>query len=86
MLYISTIIYFGEVPIGYEVFTSDNIFNFRPAIHTQCGFLPPEITASSLGNDWIIKGLDDGDIKAQVYKIIELNPLIHLPNKQSAAS
>lgn len=83
MFLFSTIIYFGENPVGYDVYREDDIFQLKPAIDSQNNFQPPMITATYSKEILIIEGTEDNETIEQVKRIIELNELISVLNVAS---
>jgi hypothetical protein len=83
MFLFSTIIYFDESPVGYDVYREEDVFQFKPAIDSHSNLEPPIITAIYLKEEWIIDGVEDDEIIEQVKKIIELNELISVLNVAS---
>ena len=85
MFLISTIIYFGDEPAGYDVFRENSSFYLKPAVDTHCPLNAPVIEASLVNGNWIISEVAI-DVKDQVIKIIEVNSLFDLPQVLSVAS
>jgi hypothetical protein len=83
MFLFSTIIYYDESPVGYDVYREEDIFQLKPAIDSHCDFQPPIITAIYLNQVWMIDGTENDEIIEQVKKIIELNQLISALNVAS---
>lgn len=76
MFLFSTIVYFDETPVGYDVYREEDMFQFRPAIDSKLNTEPPVVTAIYLSSYWLIDGTEDYEIMEQVKKIIEMNELI----------
>lgn len=76
MFLFSTIVYFGEIPVGYDVYREEDIFQFRPTIDSKLNTEPPVVTAIYLSGYWLIDGTEDYEIMEQVKKIIGMNELI----------
>jgi len=83
MFLFSTIIYYGEDPVGYDVYREEDIFQFKPAIDSHSNLKPSMITAIYSKQFWMIEGTEDKEIIEQVRKIIELNELISVLNVAS---
>ena len=83
MFLFSTVIYFSDGPMGYDLYKENDNFQFRPAIDHHGNFLPPVITAVQLQGNWFIEGTDDEDIIEQARKVVELNELIAVLNVAS---
>jgi hypothetical protein len=81
----SVIIYFGENPVGYDLFKEDDVFEFKPALNTSGNLIPPAIIVHAVKDGWEIIGAQDPYIKEQVSNLIKINSLINLPDKLSAA-
>ena len=81
MFLFSTVIYFDEVPAGYDVYREDTIFQFKPAIDSPVE--RPTIRAFFSNQLWIVEGTFHHEIIEQVKKIIELNELISVLNVAS---
>jgi len=86
MFLFSTILYFEDSPVGYDLYKHDNGFSFKRAIDTQSELLPAEITVIRFGEDWKLADTDNPGIKEQIIRIINVNEKIQLPEKLSAAS
>ena len=83
MFLFATIIYFGEVPVGYDVYREEDIFQIKPAIDSHSNLEPSIITAIYSKEIWMIDGTEDPETIEQVKKIIELNELICVLNVAS---
>jgi hypothetical protein len=46
MFLFSTIVYFSESLVGYEVYCEENTFQLKPAIDNKVDFEPPILTAT----------------------------------------
>lgn len=86
MITSSIIIYLGENPVSYDLFIADGSLELKPAPDTVNNLIPPIIIATTVKNGWEINGVPDTNVKAQVMKLIEINALISLREKVSAAS
>jgi hypothetical protein len=76
MFLFSTIIYFGNNPVGYDVYREEDSFQFKPAIDSHSNFKPPIIIATYSKQVWLIEGPEDKETVEQVRKIIKLNEMI----------
>ena len=82
----STILYFGENPVGYELVKEDNGFGLHPTPDTKSNLVPPVISIVQSGDEWIVEGTHDADITEQVKKLINTQGIVDLPSRMSAAS
>ena len=82
----ATILYFGETPVGYDLYKVAGGFVFKPAATTSSGFQPPEIIVRTLDEDQEIEGVQNEDLHQQIMRLVELHNVIDLEGKLSAAS
>ena len=73
MFLFSTIIYFGENPVGYDLHRKENYFRFIPTVHRQVIPDAPILTVTYSRGLFFIEGTQENEIKEQVMKIIDLN-------------
>ena len=66
MFLFSTIIYFGDSPVGYEVHREEETFEFIPTIDSHSNLQLPVIKAINSGQFWFIEGTEDKEIAEQV--------------------
>ena len=82
----TTILYFHENPVGYELFRTNEGFELKPTPNTKSNLIPPTISVLPISNGWEVQGVKDEDIQQQVLRLVELNEVINLQGKLSAAS
>jgi len=82
----TTILYFHENPVGYELFRTNEGFELKPTPNTKSNLIPPTISVLPTDNGWDVQGIKDEDIQQQVIRLVELNEVINLQGKLSAAS
>lgn len=82
----TTILYFNENPVGYELFRTNEGFELKPTPDTKSNLIPPTISVLQTGSQWEVQGVKDEDIQQQVIKLVEVNEVINLRGKLSAAS
>lgn len=82
----STVLYFGENPVGYDLFKTEEGFELRPTPVTASDLVPPIIAITQSNEAWQVNGVKEEDLEQQVIKLIEINEMIGLPGKLSAAS
>lgn len=83
MFLFSTIVYFGENPVGYDVYQEEDTFQLKPVIDSKMHMVPPVLTATYSDQLWFIEGTVENEIIEQLKKIIELNKLISSLNVAS---
>ncbi len=86
MLICSTILYFQDNPVGYDLLKNENGFVLHPTPTTKSNLIPPTITVAPLQEGWQIEGVSAPDVQQQVTKLIELHEVIGVPGKLGAAS
>jgi hypothetical protein len=82
----TTILYFQENPVGYELHRADGGFELKPTPNTKSNLIPPTISVAQTSYGWEVQGVKDEDIQQQVIRLVELNEVINLQGKLSAAS
>jgi len=83
MFLFSTVIYFGDNPVGYDVYRQDKIFRFMPAVGSKGNSEPVQLAAVYSEGLWAIEGTNEIEIIEQVRKIVGLNELISFLNVAS---
>ncbi|HEY0039793.1 MAG TPA: hypothetical protein VGB71_03970 [Flavisolibacter sp.] len=86
MFICSTILYFNENPVGYDLYKSENGFELKPTPNTKSNLIPPTISLRVSGEGWDISGIQDEDIRQQVTRLAQIHEVINLDSKLSAAS
>jgi hypothetical protein len=86
MFLLSTILYFGESPAGYDIYREEEGFSLRPGPHTRTETERPLLYAYPSGISWDVQGTDDADVKEQVIRLLTIQPSVDLNQKLSAAS
>ena len=86
MFLLSTILYFGESPAGYDIYREEEGFSLRPGPHTGTDTERPVLFAYPSGISWEVQGTDDTDVKEQVIRLLTIQPSVDLNQKLSAAS
>lgn len=82
----STILYFGENPVGYDMFKTTDGFEFKPTPNTTSNLLPPTIVVHSHNNNYQIEGVQNEDLQRQVMRLVGLHHVIGLDGRLTAAS
>jgi hypothetical protein len=85
MSQLSTILYFGESPVGYDVSRENAIYRFQPAVGTMEA-TAPVLFASMAEAGLEVKGTMDEEVIGQVRKLLRFHPLITRSSRLSAAS
>ena len=85
MFITSTILYFGENPVGYDLYREENGYIFKPAIDSKA-YLTPEIRVTGPKGAYEISGVEQEDVVGQVRHIISMDALLDLRGQMSAAS
>ena len=82
----STVIYFGEAPVGYDLYKTSTGFALRPGLSNENNGLPPAITVVRASDGWQVEGVQDEEVWEQVNKLIQVQALLRLSGEMSAAS
>ena len=85
MIQFSTILYFNELPVGYDVCKEPSGFYFRPVIDTGSEE-SPMIMARLQDGKWLIEGTCDSELQQQVANVIVINALVQSSGPLRAAS
>lgn len=86
MFICSTILYFNDNPVGYDLLKAGGGFELKPTPNTKSNLIPPGISVLPSDDGWQVDGVQDEEIRQQVMKLIALNEVIGLQGKLSAAS
>lgn len=85
MFICSTVIYFDDSPVGYDLIKEDKGYLLKPASNHVDDFTPPLIRIVPVTEGWAIKGTTDLDVQAQARKLLELQALIDMPTLSAAS-
>lgn len=85
MFICSTILYFNDEPVGYDLYKAGEGFELLPTPLTASGLTPKPISILPLAESWQVTGVDE-DIRQQVLKLVEMQEAIDLRTTMSAAS
>ena len=86
MFICSTVLYFGEEPVGYHCHKEGNVFLLEPAGATQHERPMPAIRVFPAEGGWQVEGVGNSNVREQVAKFAAIQALIDLPEGLSAAS
>lgn len=81
----STVLYFDESPVGYDLYKRGDSFVLKPAPTVDGKTAMPEIKAEPDGADWRITGAPQSDVQEQVQKLIALHNVLALSGELTAA-
>jgi hypothetical protein len=65
----STVLFFGEMPYGYDLIRKEEGFELVPASYTASSALP-RFSATQRDSNWQIEGEGDTDLKEQIQKLL----------------
>jgi hypothetical protein len=85
MFICSTVLYFGDDPVGYDLYKTTAGFELKPTPATSSKIIPPRISVQQMTDGWQV-AMQDEDIRQQVLKLVEMNQALSLPGELSAAS